>query len=97
MDKDSFIKALTDIGTCEDDVTRRTMLSEFQQEYTVLFDDIEKLTKDNENLVADNEAVRQANMKLFLSMGEKSEPQTKPETTTREKIEKSFTDLYYGK
>jgi regulator of replication initiation timing len=70
MDKQAFLNKIAEIGTCEDDVARRTLLTELSDEATPIFDDLNSLTEQNNNLTTDNETLRKANMKLFLQVEE---------------------------
>ena len=66
MNKTDFISKLQAIGTCEDDVQRRTLLSELQTECETDYDRLANLETENAQLTADNEEVRKANMQLYL-------------------------------
>ena len=89
MDKESLISKITEIGTCTDEATRRELLTTFQDDLCKDYDDFSALRNTNEQLTADNETLRSANMKLFLRVGEskhdekekdlKDEPETKLE------------------
>ena len=75
MDKESLIARINEIGTCEDDVRRRELLTELQEEAEKDYDERSSLITDNETLVKDNEKLRTANMKLFLKIGEPKTPE----------------------
>lgn len=96
MDKNTFLQKIKDIGVCESDVDRRTMLSELEESMGQVFDQNEQLTTTNQTLTADNETLRSANMKLFLRVGERDEPEEKPEPP-KPKIEKSYAELFNEK
>lgn len=70
MDKQEFLDKLKDIGLSEDDVERRKMLSELEDEVTRVYDENSNLTKSNQSVLEDNEKLRSANMQLFLRVGE---------------------------
>ena len=97
MNKSEFLEAVTQIGSCEDDVERRTLLADLSENVSNVFDSNESLTADNEKYLADNEKLRQANMNLFLKVGEQKTPeqivqsQTGVQTPTERK---SFTNLF---
>ncbi len=74
MLKQEFLDKLTEIGTCEDDTQRRSMLAGLSTEAEKLYDDNEKLTDSNKDLTAKNENLRSANMDLFLQIGNKRKP-----------------------
>ena len=70
MDKESFISKITEIGTCEDEATRRELLTALQEDVCKDYDDHASIKATNEQLTQDNETLRSANMKLFLRVGE---------------------------
>lgn len=45
MDKDKFLETITQIGTIEDDVERRTLLTNLSDDISKVFDDKESLDK----------------------------------------------------
>ena len=69
MDKNEFIEAVQKIGTCEDEVERRTLLTGLQNDVSAIFDSNSDLTEKNTNLHAENEKLLKANMDLFLQVG----------------------------
>ena len=75
MDKQGFLDKLKAIGLSEDDVERRTMLSELEDEVTRVYDENSNLTKSNQSVLEDNEKLRSANMQLFLRVGENKTPE----------------------
>lgn len=75
MDKQAFLDKLTAIGVSEDEVERRTMLSELTDEVTRVYDENSTLTESNKTITEDNEKLRSANMQLFLRVGENKTPQ----------------------
>lgn len=93
MDKDTLISRITEIGTCEDEAHRRELLTQLQDEASADYDRMTELETSNSNLTNDNEKLREANMKLFLRVGEsgkgKIDPTTEPEPPKRE-----FKDLF---
>lgn len=104
MDRDTFIKTITDIGTCEDDVERRTMLVSLQDEAGKLYDsiDTDKTTINslNEKIVSKDEEIsklQKHNMDLFLQVGvQKTPEQIRKEETglETEKPKRKFEDLF---
>ena len=70
MDKQGFLDKLKAIGTSEDEVERRTMLSELTDEVSRVYDENSSLTESNKSYLEDNEKLRSANMQLFLRVGE---------------------------
>lgn len=100
MDKEEFLNKIKEIGTCEDDAERRTMLAELNDKVGAVFDENISLTETNKSVIDDNEKLRSANQKLFLMVGadkpenERVEDQTglKQETTEPRKFENLFND-----
>ena len=70
-----FTNAINVIELSEDDVERRTMLSELEDEVTRVYDENSNLTKSNQSVLEDNEKLRSANMQLFLRVGENKTPE----------------------
>lgn len=70
MDKTELISKIKEIGTCEDDVTRRDLLTSLSEACEQDYDELEQLKQNNQTLTNDNESLRAANMKLFLKVGE---------------------------
>lgn len=81
MDKEIITSRISAIGTCEDEAQRRELLASFQDDILKDYDEHSALKSANEKLTSDNEALRSANMKLFLRVGE----QKSPEETAKEK------------
>lgn len=92
MNKEEFLESITAIGSSEDDVARRELLADLSEKVTSIFDDNNTLTENNKNLAADNEKLREANMKLFLRVGEQREPDTPKTDPTPER--RSFKNLF---
>lgn len=82
MDKQMFLDKLKAIGTSEDEVERRTMLSELTDEVSRVYDENSTLTESNKSYLEDNEKLRSANMQLFLRVGENKTPEQVNENTT---------------
>lgn len=79
MDKDTFLSKITEIGTCEDDVARRTLLTELSDGVSQVFDDfatseqtsketIETLNQTIEKNKEDITKLQDANMTYFLRL-----------------------------
>ena len=73
MQKQEFLDIITQIGTCEDEVTRRDLLAQLSDEAGKDYDNLATLTETNRTLTSDNETLRNANMKLYLRVGGKEE------------------------
>lgn len=91
MDFTELMNKLTEVGTTEDDVTRRSLLTEIETEVTELHNSNTTLTEQNSTLTDDIQRVREENMKLFLKVSEEREPQNKPEEP---KEKRRFEDLF---
>lgn len=100
LSKDEFMAKIQEIGTCEDDVQRKELLTELSGSISEVYDDNDTLSKANKQYEEDNEILRKANNKLWLestsnSEGEKpTEEEEKPEEKEEEKL--SFDDLFKG-
>lgn len=101
MQKQDFLNKITEIGKCEDDVTRRELLAQLSDEASKDYDNLATLTETNATLTNDNETLRQANMKLFLRVAEEKDPDGKRKDETGiddKKTEKrSFDNLFNEK
>lgn len=94
MDKETFLTRITEIGSCEDDVRRRELLADLQNESSSIFDRNSELEASNNKLTEDNESLRSANMKLFLQIGDHHTPTPEPE---EQKSKREFKDLFNEK
>ena len=75
MDRELINARITEIGTCEDDVQRRELLTAFQEDLNKDSDELSTLRANNERLNNENEGLRSANMKLFLRIGDHKSPE----------------------
>lgn len=100
MTKEEMLAKLQAIGTLEDDVQRRTLITEIVEDVNGIYDSNATLTEANAQFEKDNESLRSANMQLFLKIGggtktepidkvgeEKKEPELKFENLFNEKGE----------
>ena len=98
MDKEEFLNKIKEIGTVEDDVERRTKLTELTESISDIFDSNVDLMKKNKKFEEDNEKLRSANMQLFLRVGanksEKEIQQDQTGQTEEEKDPRKFEDLF---
>lgn len=94
MNRDEFITLIKEVGSSEDDVKRRDLLSDLETKLTPIFEERDTLKKENTEIKEDNETLRQANMKLFLKVGDSQNkdeiPDVKEETKTRLRYEDLF-------
>lgn len=96
MEKEELLQRLDEIGTCEDDVQRRTLLTEVRDSVSEVFDSNASLVEQNSTLTTDNERIKGENMKLYLRVTEKSEPD-KPPHVEEPKEKRSFNNLFNEK
>lgn len=97
MDKQEFLERITEIGKQEDVAEMRAMLTTLSDDAGVVFDERESLSESNKQYVEDNEKLRQANMKLFLQVGEQRKPE-EPEPVVPPKPQRmSFDALFDDK
>lgn len=103
MDKEGFLDKIKEIGTCEDEVDRRSLLSELSEDVSKVFDDLnvsnETIATLNNTIAENNndmEKLRQANMDLFKRIGaEKTEGEKlKDNGFEEEKPKRKFEDLF---
>lgn len=100
MDKNEFLEAIEQIGTCEDDVQRRTLLDNLRNNASTDYDNLADLTEKNTKLTSENEEIRSANMKLFLQLGaekksiEENPPNEIPGGKPEETKKREFEDLF---
>lgn len=99
MGKDEVLKRLQEIGTLDDDVKRREVLTEVTEEVTSIYDQASQLTTDVENNKKEIEKLREANMKLFLKVGEvkTKEQRMEEEGLEKDKDPRKFEDLFNEK
>jgi len=97
MNKEEFLESIKTLGTCEDDVERRTILADLSEKVSEVFDSSDSYKDLYEKSNADNEKLREANMKLFLRVGEKEEPGTQVTPQEPQKQELKFEDLFDDK
>ena len=93
LSKDEFMAKIQEIGTCEDDVQRKELLTELSGSISEVYDDNDTLSKANKQYEEDNEILRKANNKLWLETTSNSEGGN-PEEKEEEKL--SFDDLFKG-
>lgn len=101
MNKDEFLEVIKEIGTIDDDVERRTKLSELTESINTIFDTNTDLMEKNRKFEEDNEKLRSANMQLFLRVGanktEKEIQEDQIGKTDEEKEPRKFEDLFDDK
>lgn len=97
MTREEILNSLTEIGTCEDDVSRRSLLTAVRDEISSVFDTNDSLTESNNKYIKDNDELRSANMQLFLrvSGGQQSTPMDNNGTETKSNLK--YEDLFNEK
>jgi len=86
MTKDEILQQLQQIGTCESDEERRVKLAALQDGLTADYDAHAAVVTERDNLLGANEKLREANMQLFLRVGDKNPPKS-PGNEPAEKLE----------
>lgn len=95
MDKDKFLEKIKEVGTITDEAERRVVLAEITDEVSKVYDYNENskttINELNQTIAKDKEdmeKLRQANMSLFLRVGENKSQEEINEDTTGIKNEK---------
>lgn len=96
LTKQEFLDRLQAIGTCEDEVERRNLLSDLSEDGATIYDEFDTADAARKTAEEDNEKLRAANMKLFLRVGDHQEPE-KPAGTEPPKEKRKFEDLFNEK
>ena len=74
MTRDEVLQQIQQIGTCENEADRRELLATLTEGITADYDAHANVVADRDRLTADNEKLRDANMKLFLRVGDHEKP-----------------------
>ncbi len=104
MDKETFLSKILEVGTIEDEIQRRTLLTEITDGVSSVYDNVDtlntnieslntSLTKANEDL----EKAQKANMDLFLRVGEQKTQSEVNQNNTgvgKEPEKRKFEDLF---
>lgn len=93
LTKKEFQERITAIGICEDETERRTLLASLSEDGSAIYDYYDTAETARASAVADNEKLREANMKLFLQVGDHKEPE--PPTPQTPKLD--YKDLFNEK
>lgn len=88
LTKQEYLDRLAEIGTCTDDVTRRSLLTTITDEASILFDSNSNLLAENDRLQRDNDSVRDANMQLFLRVSGRTQDTPIDKTGDEDKTKK---------
>lgn len=95
MKKEDFMAKIQEIGTCEDDAQRRTLLAELGNDASADYDSFAAANQTAEQLRADNEDLRKANLKLFKMVSVDDDggaEDSKPPEPDKEKL--TFNNLF---
>lgn len=93
MKKSEFNDRLQAIGALDDVTEIREQLIQLRDDAAADYDNLETLQTTNATLTADNEKIRDANMKLFLRLGAEGNP-TEPKPADPKPAESlDFKDL----
>lgn len=96
MTKEEFATRVTAIGTCTDDAERRELLASLNEDVGQDYDAHAAAVEERDRLTADNERLRDANMKLFVRVGDPAKPA--PNNPNNDKKDKPrFEDLFNDK
>lgn len=95
MERQELLDLMTELGTIEDDATRRERLTTLTDEVTTLFDNHANLTTERENLHGEITRLKASNHDLFLQVQQGKGDPKPPEPKPNEKRE--FTDLFNEK
>lgn len=68
MTLDEMLQRLTDIGTAEDDASRRAIITEVSDEVRTVFGTVDTLTESKTKLETENKQLQGYNMDLYLKV-----------------------------
>ena len=89
MERKEFEEKIKEIGTCEDEVKRRELLTELNDSAVSVFDDNETLRAENTKQKEENEKLIESNRKYFMRLEtQKSARQEREDNTGIEEEEK---------
>lgn len=98
MDKAQLLEIISNIGTCEDEVQRRELLTSLSDEVGNVFDDNQTLRDQNNKFKEDNDRLIESNRKYFLRLEtQKTEQEVQRDSTgikTPDEHKRSFEDLF---
>ena len=95
MTKQEYIERLQAIGSEADETQRRDLIAALIDDGGADYDSFTTATAERDQLRSDNETLRAANMKLFLRVGSKTEPDPQPGDPPKAKPK--FEDLFNEK
>lgn len=97
LTKKEFTERVTAIGSCTDDAERRTLLADLIEEGGAIYDDYTTAETARAAAVEDNEKLREANMKLFLKVGDPGKPAEEKPKEDKEPPKLNYGDLFNEK
>lgn len=86
MNRDEILNSITEIGTCEDDSSRRTQLAALHDSVSALFDNVAALEQSQTEAEEKIKNLQADNMQLFLQVGKNNKtdgPPADPEPPKR--------------
>ena len=94
LTKEEYQQRIQAIGACEDEAERLTLLADLSEDGSAIFDAFATAEAEKNAAQADIEKLREANMKLFLKIGDPSKPpkEDKPGAGERLKFEDLFNE-----
>lgn len=95
MIKQEFTDRLQAIGAETDETQRRELIAALIEDGGADYDSFSTASAERDQLRSDNETLREANMKLFLRVGNKTDPDPKPGDPPKAKPK--FEDLFNEK
>lgn len=87
MDRAEFENSIKEIGTCEDEVKRRELLTSLNDKIGNVFDDNATLKADNDKYKEENEKLIESNRKYFMRLETQNTQKEKQNEVTGEKEE----------
>lgn len=101
MDKKEFEEKIKEIGTCEDEVQRRELLTSLNDQMGNIFDDNQTLRDENSKYKEDNDRLIESNRKYFLRLETQRTEREQLEDTTGikppDESKRKFEDLFNEK
>ena len=86
MTREELERSIQEIGTLDDVVQIRDRLVTLRDNVSKDYDELATLKTSNQELIANNEALRSANMKLFLQVGANTTEEDQPDTQHKEAL-----------
>ena len=99
MDINEVLEAINNIGTCEDDVERRTLLDNLRTGIQPDYNELATLKETNQTLTQRNQELTNANMDLFLQIPQKKSENNNDDSDNNQDENKklSYEDLFNEK